>query len=321
MFDAVALGELLVDFVLKDKGESFPLNFSANPGGAPCNVLCQLAKLGKSTAFVGKVGNDVFGKELKKTLEGYSICTDYLFMSETEFTTLAFVTLDSQGDRSFSFSRKNSADVMLNADEIDERLFENTRLFHCGTLSFTDESSRLASIKALELAKSRGKLISFDPNLRPMLWKNEMQAKNAMDTVLLYADIVKMSDSELEFFTSCKDIKTGAKEIFQKYKTRLLFVTCGKDGAFAFSENAQLYDSGISIKAVDTTGAGDSFFGAVISEILDLDKALEEITKAELEKILRFANLTAALSTTGYGAMPSMKTREEIGGYINGKKH
>lgn len=319
MFDAVALGELLVDFVLKDKKEGFPLDFSANPGGAPCNVLCQLARLGKSTAFVGKVGNDVFGKELKRTLGRFSICTDHLLMSETEFTTIAFVTLDSQGDRSFSFSRKNSADVMLKAEEIDERLFENTRLFHCGTLSFTDECSRLASIKALELAKRNGKLISFDPNLRPMLWKNETQAKQAMETVLSYADIVKMSDSELEFFTSTKDIETGARKIFEEYKTKLLFVTCGKDGAFAFTETLRLYDKGISkIKTVDTTGAGDSFFGAAISEILDMDKAPEEITKAELERILRFANLAAALSTTQYGAMPSMKTRDEIEDFRNG---
>lgn len=313
MFDVVALGELLIDFVLKSITENGEKTFAANPGGAPCNVLCQLAKLGKSTAFIGKVGNDMFGNDLKRTLEGYSINTDNLALSDTEFTTLAFVTLDKDGNRSFSFSRKNSADVMLCSNEVDESVIKSAKIFHCGTLSLTSEPSESATLKALKTAEENGVTISVDPNLRLPLWENAEQAREAMKTVFSFAEILKISDNEVEFFKETDDIKAGAREIFNEYKPAVMFVTCGKNGAFALTESCEVFDSGFpEVKTVDTTGAGDSFCGAAISEILDLHKPLEAITKDELEKILKFANSAASLSTTAYGAMPSMKTRKEI---------
>lgn len=313
MFDVVALGELLIDFTLTGESENSEWTFKANAGGAPCNMLCQLAKLGKSTAFIGKVGNDIFGNKLKATLEGYGINTDNLCVSDTEFTTLAFVNLDKDGNRSFSFSRKNSADVMLNDGEVDEETVKFAKVFHCGTLSLTHKSSKSATLKALKIAEENGVIISVDPNLRLPLWKSPEQAREAMHTVFSYADIIKISDNEVEFFRETTDIRKGAREIFNEYKPAIMFVTCGKNGAFALTKQFEAFDTGFSeINTVDTTGAGDSFCGAAVSRILDLNKPLESITKAEIENILRFANLTASLSTANYGAMPSMKTREEI---------
>lgn len=320
MFDTVALGELLVDFVLTNTNENFSQSFLANPGGAPCNVLCQLAKLGKSTAFVGKVGNDIFGNNLKNVLENYNIDTKSLILSDTEFTTLAFVTLDESGNREFSFARNNSADVMLNADEIDEVLIKNAKIFHCGTLSLTDECSKNATLKALKIAKENGVLISIDPNLRLPLWKSEDDAREAMKLALSYADVLKISDNEVEFLTGKASVIDGAREIFKEYSPKIMFVTCGKNGAFVLCGEYEIHHSGYpEMKTVDTTGAGDSFCGAVLSRIIDLGKNISEITENELADILEFANLTASLSTTGYGAMTSMKTREEIEEFKNGK--
>lgn len=313
MYDVVALGELLIDFVRKNTDSKNEQCFCANAGGAPCNVLCQLSKLGKSTAFAGKVGNDMFGRQLKKTLEEYKIGTQGLVLSDTEFTTLAFVDLDNEGNRSFSFSRKKSADVMLNVDEVNEELIKKAEIFHCGTLSLTDEPSKSATLKALKTAKENGVYISVDPNLRLPLWENEGEARKAFETVFKYADILKISDNEVEFFTGCKDIKLGANRIFKEYKPKIMCVTCGKNGAFALSGDSVCEDEGFpNFDTVDTTGAGDSFCGALLYKILELDKPIEGINEKELGELLRFATLTASLSTTAYGAMPSMKTKEEI---------
>lgn len=310
MFDVVALGELLIDFAQKPNEN---MSFLANPGGAPCNVLAALSKLGKKTAFIGKVGNDMFGRFLADTLKEININTDGLIMSDEEFTTLAFVALDSEGNRSFSFARNNSADVMLQISDVNFGLIAQSRIFHCGTLSLTHPHSRLATIKALDFAKANKLCISVDPNLRINLWKNERNAKEAIRIALGYADIVKISDYEINFLYGDVDMKTAAQKIFKEFNPKVIFITCGKNGAYMAANGHFCFEPCIdSIKTIDTTGAGDCFCGVALSQLVDCDLKFNELTTAKCEEMLKFANAGANLSTTKYGAIPSMPTKEEI---------
>lgn len=319
MFDTVSLGELLIDFTPRGLSEQGSYVFEANSGGAPCNVLAAMTKLGNSAAFIGKVGDDTFGHFLCDTLKRLNINTDSLYFSEDSFTTLAFVTIDETGNREFSFNRNKSADVMLAPEEVDSELIKKSRIFHCGTLSLTDSPSKEATLRALDVAKENGVLISVDPNLREPLWKNLDDARRAINLVLGYADIIKISDYELEFLYGIKDIKQSALKLWNEYKPKILFVTCGRDGAYLLKDDIFLHHPCFDVKTIDTTGAGDCFCGAALSCILNKKLNFAGLDVQACSYILKFASAAASLATTKRGAIASMPDTEDIVKLMNGK--
>ena len=310
--DVVAIGELLIDFTFKSAdAEGYP-TMEAHPGGAPANFLAALNRYGYKTAMLGKVGNDTFGKLLISTLQKAGIETKGMIVSNDVFTTLAFVTLDKQGDREFSFARKPGADTQIRFEELDLSLVDETRVLHFGTLSLTDEPARTTTYKLVEYAKNRGKLVTYDPNLRKPLWKNLEEAKEQLLRGLQYADVVKISDEEVEFLFGLGP-KAGAEHILANYGVKLVFVTCGADGCWFQNQNCSghvLSLSGISV--VDTTGAGDIFGGSAVSQILKYEKAPEEFNEDELWQIAHFSCTAAGLSTTKPGGISSVPALHEI---------
>lgn len=319
MKDIIALGELLIDFTPRGVSEQGSYVFESNPGGAPPNVLAAMQKLGKSTAFIGKVGTDTFGIFLKDTLDKLGIGTEGLILTDDYFTTLAFVTLDADGNRSFAFSRKASADVMLTEDEVDEAMIRDAKIFHCGTLSLTHESSKKATLKALKCAKAAGVCVSVDPNLRLALWDSEDAAKDAIRLALSYADIMKISDYEIEFLYGTTDIKEGIRRLQEEFDAKIIFATCGKDGAYMAAGDLLLHHPCFNeVKTVDTTGAGDCFCGTALSKLLDYGMNLDTPDEATCMDILRYANAAASLATTCYGAIPAMPDDAQIQALING---
>lgn len=312
MIDVVALGELLIDFTcISRDADGYP-TMAAHPGGAPANFLAALSKYGAKTALLGKVGTDAFGKMLTTTLNGAGIDTRGLVADSNVFTTLAFVTLDEQGDREFSFSRKPGADTCLTFDDLNLSLIDEAKVFHFGTLSLTDEPSRSATYQALAYAKSKRKLITFDPNLRKPLWKNLDSCKEQMLWGLRRADIVKISDEEVEFLFGL-GVEEGAAHILENYGVKLVFVTCGADGCYFSNGKASGRVPSLSgISVVDTTGAGDIFGGSALWKILQLNKAPEKLTKEELLDIVSFACTAAGLSTTRPGGISSVPELNEI---------
>ena len=289
MIDVTALGELLIDFtMISADGEGYP-TMAAHPGGAPANFLAALAKYGKRTALLGKVGTDKFGRLLKGTLEGAGIETRGLVAADDVFTTLAFVTLDASGDREFSFSRKPGADTCIRFEELDLSLIDEARAFHFGTLSLTDEPARSTTQQAVAYAKAHGKLITYDPNLRKPLWKDLDEAKTQMLWGLQHADVVKISDEEVEFLFGLNP-QDGAAHILKEFGVKLVFVTCGPDGCFFKNAQASGQVPGMSgIRVVDTTGAGDIFGGSAVYRLLETGKAPEALEEKELREIVSFA--------------------------------
>lgn len=315
MFDVIALGEAIMDFTPIGYSKNGCKIMEANPGGSPCNTLATLSKFGKKTAIIGKVGNDEFGHSLLKTFSDFGIDTSSLFFDKKINTTLAFVHLDSEGQRSFSFYRSPGADMMLNSDEISEDKMSNTKIFHFSTVSMTDEPSRQATLKALYLAKKYKAIISFDPNLRPNLWKKFSIAKTMIKKALSSSDIVKISRSELEFLYGKNDLIENCRRLRNEYCIKLVFVTSGKDGAIALKDDIEIHQNGFKLDTIDTTGAGDVFCGAVLYKILEKDKNIEQLTKEECEEITTFANATAALSTTvrgGFLCTPSLEQVKQL---------
>ena len=310
-FDVVALGELLIDFTEYAKSDRGNKLFEANPGGAPCNVLALLQKLGKKTAFIGKVGNDQFGRILCETINSIGIDSSNLVFDNEIPTTLAFVGKTPDGDREFSFYRNPGADMMLNADEVDEDLLKNTKIFHFGTLSMTHEAVREATISAIKKAKENGAIISLDPNLREPLWKSLDEAKTQMKDALSYCDILKISDNEIEFLTGETDFDEGVKKIREEYNIPLICVTMGKDGSRAYYNDIKVVAGGFyQENIVDTTGAGDTFCGSVLNYICE--NGLENLSEKQIEEMITFANAAASLVTTKAGAILSMPTEAEI---------
>lgn len=309
--DVVSLGELLIDFTVNGRSDQGNFLFEANPGGAPCNVLAMLNKLGKKTSFIGKVGQDMFGDLLKNTLEEINIGTSSLILDREYNTTLAFVHTADYGDRTFSFYRKPGADMMLTEDEISEELIKSAKIFHFGTLSMTDEGVRMATKKAVQYAKDYGLLISFDPNLRPPLWRTLDEAKEQMIYGLNQCDVLKIAEEELEFVTGCKEIEKGVKHLQDNYKISLITVTMGKKGSRAFFRGLKAQKETFNqVKAVDTTGAGDTFCGCTLNYILEY--GLYNLNEKVLEEMLLFANAAATIVTTRKGAIRSMPEREEV---------
>ncbi len=309
-FDVIAMGELLIDFTMSGQSGQGNDLFEACPGGAPCNVLALLNKMGKKTAFLGKVGKDQFGTLLRATLEDVGINTSNLLTDEQVNTTLAFVHTFPDGDREFSFYRNPGADMMLAADEVDAEFLAKTRLFHFGTLSMTHEGVRAATKKALQIAKEKGLLISFDPNLRPPLWSSLELAKEQMEYGFQFCDILKISDNEIQFVSGKEDYDEGIRYLQEKYQIPLILLTMGKDGSRAYYKGMRVERGGFQCKTIETTGAGDTFCGSSLNYILEHD--FENLTEEQLGEMLTFANAAAAIVTTRKGAIRAMPEKEEV---------
>ena len=312
MMDVVALGELLIDFTCQSVDTDGYPTMAAHPGGAPANFLAALSQFGAKTALLGKVGTDAFGKLLTATLEKAGIETRGLIATDDVFTTLAFVTLDDTGNREFSFSRKPGADTCIAFEELDLSLIDEAKVFHFGTLSLTHEPARSATCQAVDYAKKAGKLITYDPNLRKPLWKDLEEAKSALLWGLEQADVVKISDEEVEFLFAM-GVQEGAAHILNQFGVKLVFVTCGADGCFFQNPLAKGHVSSLSgIQVVDTTGAGDIFGGSAVYKLLQTGKAPEALTEEELTDIVRFACTAAGLSTTRPGGISSVPTLSQV---------
>ena len=311
-FDVIALGELLIDFT--ENGASAQGNplLEANPGGAPCNVLAMLQKLGKRTAFVGKVGRDMFGAQLREAAESAGICMDYLLEDTHVHTTLAFVKTFPNGDRDFSFYRDPGADMMLRSDELPLEAIKKARIFHFGTLSMTHPDVRFATRKAVTVAKEAGALISFDPNLRPPLWYDLEEAREQIAWGLSRCDILKIADNELEFMTGETDFDKGAAKLREQYPNiKVLNVTAGADGSYSYTGGRRVFVPSFRLGGtIETTGAGDTFCACVLNYVLE--HGADALSESQLTDMLRFANAAAYLVTTKKGAIRSMPEREEV---------
>jgi len=302
-YDVTALGELLIDFT--ENGDSSQGNptFEANPGGAPCNVLAMLNRLGKKTAFIGKVGNDMFGKQLKAAVEECGIDTRNLVMDDEIHTTLAFVHTYPDGDRDFSFYRNPGADMMLTKDEVDADLIRNSRIFHFGTLSSTHEGVREATRYALDVAKEAGCIITFDPNLRPPLWKDLNDARKEIEYGMERCDVLKISDNEVEFLFDTTDYDKGAALIEEKYHIPLVLITMGKDGSRVLTNNEDVKVEAMKVNAIDTTGAGDTYIGYFVKGILEGFSLVESAN---------LATKASAIAVTRFGAVDSIPSYDEV---------
>lgn len=309
-YDVIALGELLIDFTMNGQSEQGNNMFEACPGGAPCNVLALLNKMGKKTAFIGKVGKDQFGALLRDTITEAGIDASNLMVDENVNTTLAFVHTFPDGDREFSFYRNPGADMMLTADEVNPEVVKDTKVFHFGTLSMTHEGVREATKKAVETAKANGCLVSFDPNLRPPLWRSLDLAKEQMEYGFGKCDILKISDNEIQFVSGKEDYDEGIAYLQETYDIPLILLTMGKDGSRAYYKGMRVERPGFSVKAIETTGAGDTFCGSSLNYLVDHD--FENLTEEQLGEMLTFANAAAALVTTKKGAIKAMPVKEEV---------
>lgn len=315
-YDVTALGELLIDFTMNgESGQGNPL-FEANPGGAPCNVLAMLQKLGKKTAFIGKVGNDMFGNMLEERVRSTGINLDGLKKDDEVRTTLAFVRTFADGDRDFSFYRNPGADMMLREEEVDEQLIKDARIFHFGTLSMTDSVVEKATKKAIQVAKDSGCLLSFDPNLRPPLWNSLEKAKEMIAYGMSVCDILKISDNEIEFMTGTANIDEGIAKIREQYEIPLVFATLGKDGSKAYYKDMVVSVPGfVNPNTIETTGAGDTFCACALNYVLERG-SISELSRENLMELLTFANAAASLITTRKGALCVMPERQEVLDYI-----
>ena len=310
-YDVVALGELLIDFTENGlSGQGNPL-LEANPGGAPCNVLAMLNKLGKKTAFIGKVGIDQFGKMLKEVVEESGTDVSALAMDDQVHTTLAFVHTFPDGDREFSFYRNPGADMMLTKEEVDPELIKKARIFHFGTLSSTHAGVREATRYAIDVAKENGLLVSFDPNLREPLWDSLDQAKEEILYGMSKCDILKISDNEMEFMTGTTDYNKGVEMLREQFDIPLICVTLGKEGSRAFYKD-MIVEAAPFVRedTIETTGAGDTFEACTLNYILE--HGLEDLTEENLKEMLTFANAGASIITTRKGALKVMPKKEEI---------
>ena len=310
--DVVALGELLIDFTCQSvDAQGYP-TMAAHPGGAPANFLAALSRFGAKTALLGKVGTDAFGKLLTATLQQAGIETKGLVATDDVFTTLAFVTLDNKGDREFSFSRKPGADTCICFEELDLSLIDEAKVFHFGTLSLTDEPARTATYRAVAYAKEHGTLITYDPNLRKPLWKDLQVCKEQMLWGLQQADVVKISDEEVQFLFGL-GVREGAEHILANYGVKLVFVTCGAEGCWYQNALCSGHVPSLQgIRPIDTTGAGDIFGGSAVWKLLQLQKSPETLRKEELDEVVGFACTAAGLSTLKHGGISSVPDYEEV---------
>ena len=304
-YDITALGELLIDFTDSGVSSGGMRLFERNPGGAPANVLTAAARLGRSTAFLGKVGDDMHGRFLRQTLVDAGIDASGLMMAADVFTTLAFVALDERGERHFSFARKPGADTCLRREELNAAVLDNTRVLHVGSLSLTDEPARSATFAAVERARASGAVISYDPNYRAALWPDAGTAARQMRAMVPYVDVMKLSDEETALLTDEADPAAAAAVLLAR-GVKCVAVTLGAEGALAATAEGMRHVSGFSVATVDTTGAGDAFWGGFLHRMLALGKAPEELTLDDAADCARWGNATAALCVTKRGAIPAM---------------
>lgn len=310
-YDVVALGELLIDFTQNGKSEQGNPVFEANPGGAPCNVLSMLAKLGHKTAFIGKVGDDGFGHQLEQALMEVGIDTVNLKFDKEVHTTLAIVQTFENGDRDFSFYRKPGADMMITKGEVSEDLLKETKAFHFGTLSMTDDENTEATKYALALARENGALITFDPNIRMPLWDSEEHLREAMSYGMEYCQVLKISDNEIQWFTGEEDFDKGVERIRAKYDIPLILVSMGPEGSRAYYKDMIVSQAPfLQENTIETTGAGDTFMACVIHKVLTY--GLDQLDRCKLQEMLVFANAAASLITTKKGALRVMPTKDEV---------
>lgn len=318
MFDVTALGELLIDFTENGVSENGNPLLEANPGGAPCNVLAMLNKLGRKTAFIGKVGNDNFGRFLADTVKKSGTDITNLVYNDTVPTTLAFVHTLAEGEREFSFYRQPGADMTLAKEEVMTDIIESSRIFHFGTLSSTHSGVREATRFAVEFAKEKGLLISFDPNLREPLWESLDDAKREIEYGLSKCDVLKISDNELEFVTDTSDYDEGIRRIRDKYDIPLIFLTLGKDGSRAYYKDIRVERPAYQgVNAVEKTGAGDTFEGCALDFVLEY--GINGFDESKLSELLDFANAGAAIITTRKGALKVMPDKMEIARILDKK--
>ena len=311
-YDVIGLGELLIDFTDYGISEQGNLVFEANPGGGPGNMLAMLAKLGKRTALISKVGNDMLGELLIEALEKSGISTECVFKEQGANTTLAFVHNKEDGEREFSFYRKPGADTLLSPDDVKDDLIKSCSIFHFGSLSLTHQPVREATQRAVALARESSRVVSFDPNLRPLLWDSLEDAHQQIDWGCSVCDILKIADDELFFLTGKESNPEGISFIREKYpQIRMLLLTKGSGGSEVFYGKHHISCPAFkNVKTIDTTGAGDTFLGCCLSHVLDF--GLDNLSQRSLDKMLIFANAAASLLTTKKGALRSMPEKSEV---------
>jgi len=316
MPDITALGELLVDFTEAGVSPQGMKLFEQNPGGAVVNCLGAAAKQGLSAAFIGKVGNDMHGRFLKKAIEDAGISSDGLVFDDAVPTTLAFVGLDSEGEREFSFIRNPGADTRLTPKEVDQQLVRNTKIFHIGSLSLTSDPARAATWQALITAKAHGAVVTYDPNYRAPLWESDAHACDQIRSVLPIVDIIKVSEEEISYVAGIEEIDT-AIQVLRNEGVSLIIITLGKKGAIVATQTESRMVEAYPVNAVDTTGAGDAFFGGFLSAFLKSGKSIGEITIDDMETFAKNGCATAAICVTRRGGLPAMPTLEEISNFLD----
>ena len=316
--DIAALGELLIDFTEAGVSKSGMKLFEQNPGGAPANLLTVASHFGYKTSFIGKVGKDMHVEFLRRTLQKEGIGTDSLIVDDRFFTTLAFVGIDKNGERNFSFSRKSGADTQLSAADLDRELLQNCRIFHFGSLSLTDEPAKTATLEAVQIARRAGSLISYDPNYRATLWENKESAVETMKSVIPLVDFMKVSDEESLLLTNTSDYMSAAQSLLNN-GPKLVAITLGEDGVLIATADQKSVVPGFKIEAIDTTGAGDSFWGGFLSKYLSYGKSLEELEWEEIYECAVTGNAVAALCVQKRGGIPAIPTKFEVASFLNRK--
>ena len=311
MYDAVALGELLIDFTYAGKSPDGMRLFEQNPGGAPGNFLTVLSKMGLKTSMIGKVGCDMHGDFLIETLRQNEVGVEGVVSDDNFFTTLAFVDIAENGERHFSFSRKPGADTRIDIAEIDKELLRNTKLFHIGSLSLTDEPAKSTTHSSVDLAKSSGAIISFDPNYRASLWNTKDDAVSAIMEMLPKADILKVSDEEATLLTGESDYNHAADKLLQA-GPKIVAITLGKDGVLVKKGSEHVIVPGFEVEAVDTTGAGDSFWGGFVGSLITSGKSIGELTMEDLSEFARYGNATASICVQRRGGIPAIPDNDEV---------
>lgn len=306
IYDITVFGEILIDFTSQGAGEDGQTLYARNAGGAPANVAVAAAKLGAHTAFLGKAGKDMHGEFLRSVLQKEQVDTKGLILDDEYFTTLAFVDVTKNGERTFSFARKPGADMKIRKEEIDIDVLDRTNIFHVGSLSLTDQPARETTFYAVKRAKNKGSIISYDPNYRASLWKDEETAKRHMRSLVPYADMMKISEEETELLTDCKDVQETA-EILYRQGVKVAVITLGGKGAYVYCKEGGYEVPGFAVTHVkDTNGAGDSFWGAFLCRISESGKKPDELTGEELAEYARFGNAAASLCVEKKGAIPAM---------------
>lgn len=306
--DVTAFGEILIDFTHSGTADNGAVLFARHPGGAPGNVAVQVARLGGTAAFLGKAGNDMHGQFLSDTLKAEGVNTSGLLLDDRHFTTLAFVSVDDTGERTFSFARKPGADTQLSADELNRAQIRDAKIFHVGSLSLTHEPARTATLEGIREAKTAGALVSYDPNYRASLWNSRQEAMDAMRSLVPFADLMKISDEETELLTG----KADPEEALLDAGVKFAAITLGANGAMAGTSAGIVKVPGIPSQIADTNGVGDSFWGAVLWQFATRDLNPEGLDPETVRELLGVANAAAALTVRKPGAIPAMPDREAV---------